>query len=709
MGFVWFVVRERFFGNRLMADQLPRSENKAVPLDIEGKLGESAGGEILAVTISDVPPGAVLSAGTDNGDGTWSLAPPDLDGLVLTPPAGWSGEINMSVSASILEPGEDGGTQATTAFGYSVLVISDDVPQSLPEPAPAPEPKPAEPPFAGEEHKAPGFEGGAIALDIDTGLQDRENMEDLGVTISGVPPGAVLSAGADNGGGNWFLSAADLDGLTLQPPGGIETDFILGIAVTEGGEVVASGSLPVTVGAPPGAVALPEGPRESLAVEPIAGGDEAPGDRPSEYLPTAYWKLDERTPGAAVDEMGGHDGQTFGDQGAAGGAFDAVAVFDGIDDYIEVPHTDDMSLISGSFTAWFNAFAAGHGTLAAKGGGGGGPGSLFSLLVRDGKLEFRMQSGETSIKIDGGAFGANEWNQSTVTWGPAGMRAYLNGQLTGSHDHTGTLVGNPSPWLFGAAEAEGGEEDSTAIGGFFHGELDDIAIYPLQLTDAEVRELCQKGVEGMKTGKAPDGVDSALDFDAIPSEAEGPESLATVDSPRGPVDDGPEDAPKDTGEDLAASAPAALPEEPPLPVFPAPASLTVPEEPPPVPSEPPSGEDEGAPAFEPALESPGEPPVGPLGETEEPSVAPPPIHEPPTEEPAADAPAMEEGENVFVFGAGAGGDSYPGGDGWSESADLEAGGDAGEEGGGESGKRSRALKVAEGNELSFEDEDKLEW
>ena len=73
--------------------------------------------------------------------------------------------------------------------------------------------------------------------------------------------------------------------------------------------------------------------------------------------------------------------------------------------------------------------------------------------------------------------------------------------------------------------------------------------------------------------------------------------------------------------------------------------------------------------------------------------------------------------NVFVFGAGAGADSYPGGDGWSESADLEAGDgpgeetgeEGGEEGGEETGAGSRTLKVAEGNELSFEDEEKLEW
>ena len=32
-----------------------------------------------------LPDGAVLSAGTDNGDGTWTLTPDQLTGLAVTP------------------------------------------------------------------------------------------------------------------------------------------------------------------------------------------------------------------------------------------------------------------------------------------------------------------------------------------------------------------------------------------------------------------------------------------------------------------------------------------------------------------------------------------------------------------------------------------------------------------------------------------------
>ena len=36
-------------------------------------LSDLDGSESLLVTIGNVPPGAVLSAGTDNGDGTWTF------------------------------------------------------------------------------------------------------------------------------------------------------------------------------------------------------------------------------------------------------------------------------------------------------------------------------------------------------------------------------------------------------------------------------------------------------------------------------------------------------------------------------------------------------------------------------------------------------------------------------------------------------------
>ena len=60
-----------------------------------------------------------------------------------------------------------------------------------------------------EVSNASGSEDSAIALDIDAGLTDSS--ETLTVTISGVPDGATLSAGTDNGDGTWTLLADSLD------------------------------------------------------------------------------------------------------------------------------------------------------------------------------------------------------------------------------------------------------------------------------------------------------------------------------------------------------------------------------------------------------------------------------------------------------------------------------------------------------------------
>ena len=45
------------------------NEDNAIALSITSNLTDTDGSETLSVVISDVPSGAVLSAGTDNGDG----------------------------------------------------------------------------------------------------------------------------------------------------------------------------------------------------------------------------------------------------------------------------------------------------------------------------------------------------------------------------------------------------------------------------------------------------------------------------------------------------------------------------------------------------------------------------------------------------------------------------------------------------------------
>ena len=82
------------------------------PLIIAAELTDVDGSESLSIVVFDLPEGAALSAGMDNGDGGWTLGADDLDGLTLTVPEGTDG-FDLTVAATATE--SDGDTAETTS------------------------------------------------------------------------------------------------------------------------------------------------------------------------------------------------------------------------------------------------------------------------------------------------------------------------------------------------------------------------------------------------------------------------------------------------------------------------------------------------------------------------------------------------------------------------------------------------------------------
>ncbi len=208
-------------------------EDDAIALDINAALNDTDGSETLTVTVADVPAGATLSAGFDNGDGTWSLAPHELNNLSITLAPGDADDFTLSVTAIAAEL--DGDVSSTSA---TIDVVVDPVVDA--------------PTLTVTD--ATGTEDTPIPLDIDAALVDTDGSEVLTVTVDGVPTGATLSAGTDNGDGTWTLSEADLDGLTITPPAHDATDFTLTITArsqeTENGATAeVTATLDVTVDA----------------------------------------------------------------------------------------------------------------------------------------------------------------------------------------------------------------------------------------------------------------------------------------------------------------------------------------------------------------------------------------------------------------------------------------------------------------------------
>lgn len=195
------------------------AEDSAIPLSV---VADVPGGEDLAaVTIAGVPDGANLSLGTDDGDGIWTISGADLDrlgDLVVTPPADWSGDFTLQVTAT----STDGGA-ATAGLGVDVISIADVPVLTV--------------------SAAAGAEDSAIALSVAATVTGSETV--AAVTIAGIPDGAELSLGANNGDGTWTISGddlANLDDLSITPPADWSDDIALYVTATstDGGTAAAS-------------------------------------------------------------------------------------------------------------------------------------------------------------------------------------------------------------------------------------------------------------------------------------------------------------------------------------------------------------------------------------------------------------------------------------------------------------------------------------
>ncbi len=75
------------------------------PVTIDTTLVDTDSSESLSVTITlvNAPDGVMLSAGTNNGDGTWTLEPQQLDGLELTVPEDATMDFALEVTATSTE------------------------------------------------------------------------------------------------------------------------------------------------------------------------------------------------------------------------------------------------------------------------------------------------------------------------------------------------------------------------------------------------------------------------------------------------------------------------------------------------------------------------------------------------------------------------------------------------------------------------------
>ena len=162
-----------------------------------------------------LPTGVTLSAGTDNGDGSYTLTVAELVDLTLSTPT--DDDFTLTVTVNITDTDADTGavTTHTTETAFNVTVTEGVIDEAD---------------IASPSSTATGDEDTAIDLNLAEIVSADNNEQVSDVTISGVPAGATLSAGIDNGDGSYTLAMAELPGLTITPPENSGNNFVLPLA-----------------------------------------------------------------------------------------------------------------------------------------------------------------------------------------------------------------------------------------------------------------------------------------------------------------------------------------------------------------------------------------------------------------------------------------------------------------------------------------------
>ena len=201
-----------------------------------------------------------------------------------------------------------------------------------------------------------------------------------------------------------------------------------------------------------------------------------------------WWALDDGAGTTARDNSGkGHNGTLNGGATWANGKYGRAVNLDGVDDFVEIPHSPDLCVTEeATVSAWFNTprtdgpDASGYQGIVAK---GNSPRSYSLYTTAAGAFHFSTgPSGAFIGSTSSAQVPVNEWAHVLVKVEGGQHKYFLNGEPAGVGGADVVLpgTGDTSPVYIGRT-AEGAR--------FFEGLIDDVRIYDLALTDEQIVEL----------------------------------------------------------------------------------------------------------------------------------------------------------------------------------------------------------------------------
>jgi hypothetical protein len=215
----------------------------------------------------------------------------------------------------------------------------------------------------------------------------------------------------------------------------------------------------------------------------------------------AHWTFDDGVGTTVKDLAGGLDGTltnfTNADAGWVEGKFGKALQLNGINEYVLVPATDDLSLQVLTLSAWVQAANFAQDGFIYEKTVGGQINSHYSLYFQgNDQMNFRLVSGgnlNDTIIPAAVNFNANEWNHIAATYDGTVKSLYVNGDLV-----------TAMPSLITLPAAGSGVSTIGALGTgsdyFFNGKIDDLRIYDRAIAEADIHKLMKTA--GIDTSQA---------------------------------------------------------------------------------------------------------------------------------------------------------------------------------------------------------------
>ena len=237
-----------------------------------------------------------------------------------------------------------------------------------------------------------------------------------------------------------------------------------------------------------------------------ASGRTAGGSRPTDTYgssvydasPNFYWRLDEAsgtvahdvTPNGTNGTYSG--GVTFGTAGAIAGTTDTAVTMNGSNAVVST-----ASAVPGpsvySEELWFKTTTTTGGKLIGFGSAATGNSAnddRHVYMLNNGKLTFGAYTNTTNTVTSSASYNDGKWHEMVATQASDGMKLYVDGALVASGSVAAAQSYN-GYWRVGGDTLAGWPNQPTS--NYFSGAIDEVAVYPNELSPAQVGDRFAKG------------------------------------------------------------------------------------------------------------------------------------------------------------------------------------------------------------------------